>query len=302
MTESGAQRLQRGAPAGGEGRRRALWRQQQEPPSPRPPLPPPPAARCAGRTGGTGPAAALLPGLRRRARCLFKSPGGGGRCSLPRPALLAAAASAPSPPGLWNNGPGRAAAGSPAGPAWGRGSVSGRCGAALLCAALAAAFPAPCRPRRGGRGCPPPAPPLPPGAPGLDAGGHRGAPAGRCLAAERGFPRVLARGEVAGAGASLRFPPSHRAWGRRGQTGGCVSGTGGVTEHPGTLGHQLCEPGSSSAAPWLVCRCRLQCGLGSVLRQGEAAGLWRAGLCEAVLGTLWMDCQMGAYKLTCQKE
>lgn len=75
-----------------------------------------------------------------------------------------------------------------------------------------------------------------------------------------------------------------------------------MTEHPGTLGHELCEPVSSPAAPWLVSRGRLQYGLGSVLRRGEAAGLWRAGLCGAVLGTLCMNCQMGGHKLTCQKE
>lgn len=46
-----------------------------------------------------------------------------------------------------------------------------------------------------------------------------------------------------------------------------------------------------------------------MLWQGEAAGpdpvgmgLWRAGRREAVLGRLWLNCQMGGYKFTCQKE
>lgn len=220
MTESGAQRLQRGAPAGGEGRRRALWRrqqqQQQEPPSPRPPLPPPPARRA--RRGphrrhrhrprrrfapaGRPPAESLAPrrsGARVlwRARCPFKTPGVvvGGRCSPLHPPPF-------SSPRLSGCGiTGRAAAGSPA---------ETRLG--LRCPALR--WPPPSRR---------PARPVPPGAPGLDAGGGvwggaAAAPGGSCRArlgaAGAGSLRVLprptptpiplSRGEVAGAGASLR--------------------------------------------------------------------------------------------------
>lgn len=92
MTESGAQRLQRGAPAGGEGRRRALWRRrrrQQPPPTPPPPLRSslPPSARAAGQrprrwglpVRGAGFAAPLkLPGGSAARR-------GGGRCGPPPP-------------------------------------------------------------------------------------------------------------------------------------------------------------------------------------------------------------------------
>lgn len=152
MTESGAQRLQRGAPAGGEGRRRALWRRrrrrrqrQQEPPSPRPPLPRPPAARSAGCTGGTGLAAATRPpgaperlrrwrsGARgsRRACCPFKTPGRWRPVRPPRPgAARCRAGAAPAPPLLGCGITGRDAAGS----LTGRGSVRGRDGVVGRCA------------------------------------------------------------------------------------------------------------------------------------------------------------------------
>lgn len=143
-------------------------------------------------------------------------PGGGGL----------AAASAPPPPGLRDNGPGRRAAGSPAGLRQRAGT--GRGGAALRSAPFSAAavFPAPCRPRRGGRGSPPAAGGARPrrrGAGGASVGSRRpvlggqarlGAAVPSCVC-----PPRLSQGEVAGAGASLHFPPSRRGWGRPGQTG-----------------------------------------------------------------------------------
>ncbi|XP_074394704.1 uncharacterized protein LOC141728643 [Zonotrichia albicollis] len=77
MTGSGAQRLRRGAPAVGEGRRRALWR-QRETPSSRPSLR---ARPTAGTGNGSGPPAFRAPPGHSRcsppseARCPFKTPG-----------------------------------------------------------------------------------------------------------------------------------------------------------------------------------------------------------------------------------
>ncbi|XP_065536644.1 sterile alpha motif domain-containing protein 1-like [Lathamus discolor] len=138
MTESGAQRLQRGAPAGGEGRRRALWRQQQqqqETPSPSPPLPPPTAARAApaGRAQSPPPCRAPpgLPPLRGAAP--LKLPGVGAGAAPPtlrRSSAAEAALLLPAPfccPGYGITG----RAGLPAGLARDRGSVRGRGGAVL---------------------------------------------------------------------------------------------------------------------------------------------------------------------------
>lgn len=185
-------------------------------PPPAPPSPArPPAARGAGRTGGTGTglaAASLLPGAPRPKASLpggagrgscggraapLKLPGWwwGGRCSPLHPPPF-------SSPRLSGCGiTGRAAAGSPA-----------ETGLGLRCPALR--WPPPSRR---------PARPVPPGAPGLDAGGGvcggaAAAPGGSCRArlgaAGAGSLRVLprptptptplSRGEVAGAGASLR--------------------------------------------------------------------------------------------------
>lgn len=339
MTESGAQRLQRGAPAGGEGRRRALWRQQQqqEPPSPRPPLPPPPAARSAGCTGGTGPAAARLPGtptaesLRpwrsgargpRRARCPFKTPGRWrlvqhpptSRRSLPGGGGPAAAI-APPLPGCritGRDGTGRCRLTDGPGSGSRQRAGTGRGGGTLrsptpsrLSAAAAEAWLLPARP-------------VPPGAPGLGAGGHRVTLAGRCLAAERAsgrrtsgdfgfFPRSpgekwraqvrpsASRGAIVHLGVG-NTGTNRRLWERCGGVGRGVpglSGTSFVSRCPR-------PPGTSPGVIYNKVFVRWQ---------GEAAGpdavglwLWRAGLCEAALGMVWLNCQVGGYKFTCQRE
>lgn len=230
MTESGAQRLQRGAPAGGEGRRRALWRrqqQQQEPPSPRPPLPPPPARRaqrgphrrdrprCRRLPANTpspppGPKAAVSGGAGcgpcgGRAAPL-KLPegvwgGGEGRCGPPptpraRAARHRAGAASPLPAPL--RLPACGITGRAGGlPAHRRacGSVRGRDGAALRSAPLRSP-PPPSSRRPAGLAAAAEAARPPPGAPGLGAGGpggHRLALAGRCLAGRRGWGRRFPR-------------------------------------------------------------------------------------------------------------
>lgn len=213
-------------------------------------------------------------------------PGGGGL----------AAASAPPPPGLRDNGPGRRAAGSPAGPRQRAGT--GRGGAALPSAPLRSV-----RRRRRLPGALP-ASPRRQAQPARRRGRPASAPGGR---GGTGWlpPAGAWRGGEAGGGGSLvcvSSPPlPGRSGGRRcvpplpaepagmGETGTNRSGAGRVVP-----GHELCERVSCPRPPGFSPGVVLSCGLRGVRR--VPAGLW-----EAVPGSRRASCQAGRRQIRLSK-